>query len=222
MATFLDHLKNSKKQYNFTIKIATSDSDIIENMKSGIEHSVEKYDLVELTPFRKTVLQENPLDFPNLKNVEVHIANVTLDYPVTPDALIRNISNSLGIKETCVAVYTSNDPIHGYEEQYLERNSKEFGEKYETKLGTDYEDSEDVVYGQDQIDETMNAHEEERKDRRVDVVTNPLMPDREFDDVTITGDEKSPQNNDSVLKDRYSDAEKTSPNKGKNTMFGAK
>ena len=51
--------------------------------------ALAKYEATKISAVKKTVVQEHPLDFPKLQNKEVHIFDISLNYPVTADVLMN-------------------------------------------------------------------------------------------------------------------------------------
>jgi hypothetical protein len=115
MKSFTEYLTESKKQYDFRIKIAG-------------EMSTEKEDTMKrllgrftnentLTGFKKskTPIQAVPLDFPQVKNCEVNIYEVTLDFPTTQFELTEYLAAELGIGKQNLVVRRPGEPSEEYQ-----------------------------------------------------------------------------------------------------------
>jgi hypothetical protein len=78
---------------------------------SKIETALLKYDPIDMTMPRKTIFQDSPLDFPNVKNHEVYILDFETAYPAKSKELIeREIADALDTFREYVVVRTPNDP----------------------------------------------------------------------------------------------------------------
>jgi hypothetical protein len=80
MKNFKEYLSESKKQYPFKIKVA---GEFSKEQEKTLESLLGRYAVVKFKKSTTTPVQELPLDFPQVKNCEVHIYEVTLDYPST-------------------------------------------------------------------------------------------------------------------------------------------
>lgn len=135
MADTFKHYIMGAKEYKYTLKIAIDDID--NRMLDKIEYCLEKYELQSASAFKKTPIQESPLDFPNVRNHAVHISELVMAYPASRDFLETLISNKLGISEQQIVVYSENDPRRAETNLHLERSSSEYKENYKAVLGED-------------------------------------------------------------------------------------
>lgn len=127
MKTFKDYLTESKKTYSFKIKIA---GDLPEKFESTLKTALGKW---SVTAMKKstTPVQKVPLDFPEKENMEVHIFEVTLEYPVTDQVLHAFIAEKTDVFASCLKVRNANDPLEDY--------SKDADSKYVVKLSSELE-----------------------------------------------------------------------------------
>jgi hypothetical protein len=151
MKSFTQYLTESKKQYDFRIKIAG-------------EMSTEKEDTMKrllgrftnentLTGFKKskTPIQAVPLDFPQVKNCEVNIYEVTLDFPTTQFELTEYLAAELGIGKQNLVVRRPGEPSEEYQmptekregallldPDYKEAGSPQFEDYYGDKYNTGF------------------------------------------------------------------------------------
>ena len=130
MKSFKDYI--TKKTYDFKIKVA---GDLPLKFESVLKTSLEKYGVASLTT-TKTPIQKLPLDFPDTDNAEVHIFEVSLNYPVNSPALKSYVMEKTGVVKSKIIVKNEHDnevdvQVHG------ESDTKK--EKYVTKLTSDYE-----------------------------------------------------------------------------------
>jgi hypothetical protein len=184
--SFANYIAEVKTDYKYVLKFAVNEmSDI---MVDQLEAGLAKYDLKSASSFRKTPIQESPLDFPNVKNTSVFICDLTLGYPGSLDFLRTYICNCMGISPALLAVYSENDPRQIETDLYLDRNSEEYKKKYKTRLGSDYEEvegAEDEKYGEKYNTSFLKELEQVRKDRKVVTVENPLSPAAKTDHSTL-------------------------------------
>jgi hypothetical protein len=118
MKSFKDYLTESKKQYDFRIKIA---GDMTTENESNLKQGLDKYALTSFKKVGKTPIQQLPLDFPQVKNLEVNIYEVTLDYPTTQFELTEYISQHCGINRSHLAVKRPGEPSEEYQEPAAKR-----------------------------------------------------------------------------------------------------
>lgn len=187
--TFAGYVAESKTEFKYVLKFAISE--MTDNMIDMLEGSLQKYDLKKASSFRKTPIQESPLDFPNVKNMPVYICDITIGYPASLDFLRTYICNTVGIAESCLAVYSENDPRQIETDLYIDRSSPEYKKKYKTRLGSDYEEvpgAAEQTYGETYNTKFLQELEKVSKDRRMTVVTNPLSIENKQDHSTLPKD----------------------------------
>lgn len=181
-STFKKYVAEVKKEYNYVLKFAIFE--MTDLMIDQLEESLKKYDLKNASAFRKTPIQECPLDFPNVKNTPVFICDISLGYPGSLDFLRTYICNSLGISPQLLAVYSENDPRQIETDLYLDRTAPDFKEKYRTLLGNNYEEVDDAkeeTYGEEYNIDFLKELETVRKERDIRKVLNALSQDEKFD-----------------------------------------
>jgi hypothetical protein len=120
MKSFKDHLFESQKRYDFRIKIA---GDFTAEQESTLKNALDKYAVSGWKKTGKTPIQQLPLDFPQVKNCEVNIYEVTLDYPTTQHELTEYIANHCGVNRSHLAVRSPNEPTEEY--QHIEDKKRE-------------------------------------------------------------------------------------------------
>lgn len=79
MKSFKEYLTESKKVYEFKVKIA---GEVGKEFTKQIKQALDKYKVESCSAGRRTPIQESPVDFPEHKNVNVTIFDVCLAYPV--------------------------------------------------------------------------------------------------------------------------------------------
>ncbi len=106
MKTLKEYLTESKKVYSFKIKVA---GELPESFQENLKTSLERCKVAKLEKISTTPIQSLPLDFPTMQNCEVHIFEVTCEYPITSPE-ISNDLKGLGLTEECFRVRGSDEP----------------------------------------------------------------------------------------------------------------
>jgi hypothetical protein len=151
MKSFTQYLTESKKQYDFRIKIAgemtTEKEDTMKRLLGRFTNENT------LTGFKKskTPIQAVPLDFPQVKNCEVNIYEVTLDFPTTQFELTEYLATELGIGKQNLVVRRPGEPSEEYQmptekregallldPDYKEAGSPQFEDYYGDKYNTGF------------------------------------------------------------------------------------
>lgn len=108
------YLDDAEKVYHYRIKtVVTVDDATMER----IERSIHKYHPISIGKVQKTIIQNQPLDFPTLTASEVFILDIELSIPVSPSVLQQDIRTSLGCAEKYVVVRGDNDPLENETER---------------------------------------------------------------------------------------------------------
>jgi hypothetical protein len=150
MKTFKEYLQEGlqTKKYPFRVKVAgmfTAEQE--DKLKSMLDrYKVDSFKKVGTTP-----IQELPLDFPQVKNCEVSIYEVTLDYPTTQHELTEYIGAGLGVNKSHLAVRSPTEPSEEYQHQdpkregallndpdYKESPNAQFEDYYGDKYNTGF------------------------------------------------------------------------------------
>lgn len=106
MKTFKEYLAESKKVYSFKVKVA---GELPENFQKNLKNQLAEHGVITLEKLATTPIQETPLDFPEMKNCEVHVFEVICEYPVTSPELVHDIK-CMGLDECCFRVRGSGEP----------------------------------------------------------------------------------------------------------------
>lgn len=175
--TFLDYIDSAQREYNYTIKIATPV--LSADMKGVVENCLQKYNLKSAPTYKETPIQQSPLDFPQLSNTKVYIADITVAYPITSDALRKYISANIGITEGQIAVYTENDPRHSLTDEAVEKGSDDY--QPETKLGSEMKFDPEPAYGEAYNSGFLKELSDIAAKRKAEVVTNDLIPEQKVE-----------------------------------------
>ena len=142
MKTFKEHLSESKKQYTFRVKVAV---DFTTEQETTLKSLLDRYVVSSFKKTGKTPIQALPLDFPQVKNCEVSIYEVTLDYPTTQQELTEYISSNLGVSKRNLAIRRPGEPSEEYQTPVVERegallNDGEYKESPNAKFEEFYGD----------------------------------------------------------------------------------
>lgn len=149
MKNFKEYLSESKKQYPFKIKVA---GEFSKEQEKTLESLLGRYAVVKFKKSTTTPVQELPLDFPQVKNCEVHIYEVTLDYPSTQFELTEYLTTGLSVNKQNLVVRRPGEPIEEYQHQegkkregallddpdYKEAGSPKFEDYYGDKYNTGF------------------------------------------------------------------------------------
>lgn len=102
MKSFKEYLTESKKVYEFKIKLAHD----VENAAEKIKQALSKYNVESCKAVKRTPIQETQIDFPDHKNISVSIFDVATAYPANSAQVRAAVAETLGVTETCVKVRT--------------------------------------------------------------------------------------------------------------------
>ena len=109
---FKDYLTESAKKYDFRIKVAGS---VTPEQEKTMEALLGKFQVSSFKKSGTTPIQALPLDFPKIKNAEVHIYEVTLDYPSTQWELQEYICSNTAIASESLVVRKPGEPLEEYQ-----------------------------------------------------------------------------------------------------------
>jgi len=119
MKTFKEYLSESKKTYNFRIKVA--DNDFGKDRETALENSLARFAISSFKKTGKTPIQQLPLDFPQIKNTEVNIYEINLDYPTTQFELKEYLASELKITRDHIVVRSPDEPYEQYQQETEKR-----------------------------------------------------------------------------------------------------
>lgn len=135
MKSFADFLTESTRQYNFRIKVAGTLSDM---QIDRLESAMEKWGVQSIAKPKVTPIQKHPTDFANLKEIEVSIMDMTLDYPAAPHEIIARMAEYCSITPDHIRVFGEDDPNQADLEAQQEASEEIEDEKYEVQLTAPY------------------------------------------------------------------------------------
>lgn len=181
MRSFKDILLESKKTYEFKIGIA---GDCPQECVDMLETALKKFSVTNMTSGKKTPIQERPLDFPQLQNMEVTYFEATVEYPTTSQVLQEYLGKCCGIDQSHIIVRNMNDPREEYQEMKDD-------EPYESMLATEDmggESAQESVGG-NRVMDLLKELETARKERDHDAAEG--APQGESADISDTENSKA-------------------------------
>ena len=115
-----------KKEYGYRVKFA---ADCGAEHMAKVESCLAKYNLVSATPFKRTPIEENPIEFMRYKGVqctsEVCSSDIILKYPVNERILEVWLAVNLGLDHSRVLCYGVNDPRRIESDMAAERKERD-------------------------------------------------------------------------------------------------
>ena len=154
---FQEILNESKKTYNFKIGIA---GELPEGCEKSIKTCLEKYSVASMSKGKKTPIQERPLDFPQLENMEVTYFEVELNYPSTQTVLQEYIGQCCNIDQAYIIVRNPEE----MQEKYQEMPEDTTYETLLTKEDMAGESAQESV-GNNRVMDLLKELEKARKER---------------------------------------------------------
>ena len=101
MATFKEYLAESKKVYNFKVKVA---GDCAPKAHEILKVSLSEFECNNVSKAKRTPITETPLDFPHQKFSHVNIFDISCNYPTTSQVMAAKVAEALKISNACVIV----------------------------------------------------------------------------------------------------------------------
>ena len=103
MKSFKEYLTESKKIYEFKIKIA---GDLPPGFEKQVKSGLDKFDVQSISKPKRTPIQESPIDFPNAKFSEVSVFSVVLNYPTTSQVVQEALAQAIDVSMNKILVRT--------------------------------------------------------------------------------------------------------------------
>lgn len=101
------YIAETERVYNYRLKsVIPLDDEAMDRLETAIL----KYQPIDITRPIKTMLQKNPLDFPNVFAAEVFICDLTLGLPASSYVLQNQIRTALHTSASNIVVRGYNDP----------------------------------------------------------------------------------------------------------------
>lgn len=101
------YIAEAEKQYNLRLKTIVPLDD---EAMTKIEMAMAKYQPLSISRPNKTIMQRQPLDFPNVESGEVYIVDMCFGLPAAPHIIRADIRKVLDAPENFVFVRNKNEP----------------------------------------------------------------------------------------------------------------
>lgn len=186
MRSFTEILNESKKSYPFKIAVA---GELTEEFTDRLETALKKFGVTELSSGKKTPIQERPLDFPQLQNMEVTYFDTDLSYPTTSQVLQGYVAACCGVHEAYVMVRGQGEPLNWYQEDMPDEDDTTTYETLLTKEDMGGKSAQKDV-GDNRVMELLKELEQARKEREHDPAA--AAPAGDSKDISDTTNAKSP------------------------------
>ena len=149
MKSFKSYLTENKKEYKFRIKYAGT---LTDSQLDRIEMALGKYSIVDMSKPKTTPIQEHPMDFQTLRNSEVCMLDITVNYPSTVDVIRNELQEYAGISGSHLVVINAEQP----EEIAREEAAKiPNDQEYKPLLDSEYEDKKQEATFGDEYNASM-------------------------------------------------------------------
>lgn len=182
MRSFKDILTESKKTYSFIVRVA---GDLPEGFVDHLKTNLQKFNLIKLGSEKRTPIQERPLDFPTLQNLEVHSFEAEVEYPTTAHVLKQYLVDNCVIPSSHMVVRVPGEPVELIQDQPEEQ-------PYETLLTKEELGGESAqqAVASNRVMDLLKELEKARKERENDPVSE--APKGESKDMDTAEKAKSP------------------------------
>jgi len=121
MKSFKEYLTESKRVYEFKVKVAGDHAkDAVEQLKAALS----EFHVASVSAGRSTPIQERQTDFPEHKNTQMTVYEVTTDYPATSLQIRDRVAAGLGTTHNCIKVHSA-----------LEEQEYEINHQYDERTG---------------------------------------------------------------------------------------
>lgn len=100
MKTFAEYLTESRKTFDYRIKIA---GDTTPEFMKEFEQKLKQFDVIKITAPKTTPVQKTLADFPQYNNESMTFMDATFNYPATPPQ-ITQIAQLLGLDPNRICI----------------------------------------------------------------------------------------------------------------------
>ena len=114
MKNFKEYLSESytAKKHDFRVKVA---GEFTTEQEAKLKTMMDRFQVDKFKKVGTTPIQTLPLDFPHVKNCEVHIYEVTVDYPTTQQELSEYLTQGLLVSKQNLVVRRPGEPSEEYQ-----------------------------------------------------------------------------------------------------------
>ena len=169
MKTFTQYLSESTKKYDFRVKVA---GEFTTEQEASMKSLLSKYAVSGFKKTGSTPIQTLPLDFPQVKNCEVNIYEVVLDYPTTQQELTEYLSSSLGVGKSHLVVRSPFEHTEEYQHNEPKREGALLNDNNYSEAGDPkFEDYYGDKYNSGFVKELNDILKLQRKERGEQIPT---------------------------------------------------
>ena len=144
MSEFARYLSESIKEYVYKIKVA---GDLDKDFANQLETACQKFEVKKLSAGKKTPIQEMPLDFPALKNIQVTIYELITAYPVSAHELKEYLAYYLNLPKNQLVVKKPGEPSEEYQDEMKNKPSEFKSKLQDIEYGDAPKVEADKIYG---------------------------------------------------------------------------
>ena len=171
MKNFKEYLQESaqQKKYEFRVKVA---GDFTSEQEAKLKSMLERYQVNAFKKVGTTPIQALPLDFPQVKNCEVNIYEVSVDYPTTQQELTEYLSVGLEVSKQRLVVRKPGEPSEQYQEVSEKREGALLNDsEYKEAPNANFDDFYGSKYNSGFVKELNDILKLERKARGENIPT---------------------------------------------------
>jgi hypothetical protein len=181
MKTFREYLAESKKTFDFRVKVC---GEVPENFLNDLKARLVNCGECKCNEGTKTAVSNLPLDFPETADCDVTIFDVTTEYPITPQEITKHIKEMDCCDEGTYVVKNASDPSEVEQAQYVAEKTGE------SLLGADYANEKikhKDYFGDDFNKSFLQQLSKDSKERKKELGHNESA----MKDVDVLGTQKS-------------------------------
>lgn len=171
MKNFKEYLQESalQKKYEFRVKVA---GEVSKDQEDKLKSMLERFQVNAFKKVGVTPIQALPLDFPQVKNCEVNIYEVSLDYPTTQQELTEYLSTGLEVSKQRLVVRRPGEPSEEYQQVEEKREGALLNDaEYKEAPNANFEDFYGTKYNSGFVKELNDLLKLERKARGEEIPT---------------------------------------------------
>jgi hypothetical protein len=171
MKNFKEYLSESisAKKHDFRVKVA---GDFSSEQEAKLKSMMERYQVSNFKKVGVTPIQALPLDFPQVRNCEVTIYEVTVDYPTTQQELTEYLSSGLEVSKQRLVVRRPGEPSEQYQHEEPKREGALLNDPdYKEAGNPQFEDYYGTKYNSGFVKELNDLLKLERKARGEEIPT---------------------------------------------------
>jgi hypothetical protein len=171
MKNFKEYLSEGAvaSKHEFRVKVA---GDFTKDQESKMKTMLERFVVSAFKKVGTTPIQALPLDFPQVRNCEVSIYEVTVDYPTTQQELTEYLSVGLEVSKQRLVVRRPGEPSEEYQKVEEKREGALLSDPdYKEAPNANFEDFYGSKYNSSFVKELNDLLKLERKARGEEIPT---------------------------------------------------